>query len=98
MLAREYPIEPRPEWTEIVPEQDGFERELILSPNPVLDIQTKGHSNPAVYEAVVMLFSDPTNPEIYPPHPARGYRDERFRIQSDSRVFLHLLIESMKGH
>src|SRR4051794_26700538 len=97
LLAGEFPIEPRPEWTEIIEEQDGFERELILSQNPVLDIQTKGHSNPAVYEAVVMLFSDSMDPDTYPPHPARGYRDQRFRIPSDSRVFLDLLIESMKG-
>src|SRR4051794_19665027 len=96
LLAGEYPVEPRPEWTELIGEQDGFERELIFSPNPVLDIQTKGHSNPAVYEATTMLFQPSERPGEYPPHPAEERRLPEFAIQNDSRPWLDLLIRSMK--
>lgn len=96
MLAGEFPIVPRPEWTEIVEEQDGFERELILSPNPVVDIQIKGHSNSAVHEAVVMMFLEADDLNTYLPHPARDRRDVRFCAASGSRPFLDLLLAAME--
>ena len=96
LIAREFPITPRPEWTEIVSEEDGFERELILSPNPAVDIQIKSHSNPAVHEAVVMLFLEADDLNTYLPHPARDRRDIRFCAASDSRPFLDLLLAAME--
>jgi hypothetical protein len=97
LIAAEFPIEPRPEWKETVPEQDGFERELILSLDPVTEIYRRGHSNPAVYEAVGMLFLPAMEEGSYPHNPAADRQDSRFCVSSDDPAFLAFLMKVMEA-
>src|SRR4051794_7454426 len=61
-LAGEYPVKPKPEWTETLLEEDGTEPVRVLSSTPAEDLYLQEHTDPDVDLAARSFFKMPTPP------------------------------------